>query len=88
MSQLAEKIAEVVEGEAGAARLTGVLLRIRPEGYGFIHTAQSDFYVNINAMRERKAWKEGTLVSFVPGKPKKGKATPAYQVERMRKAEV
>lgn len=64
-----------------AERFRGVLLRIHDEGYGFIHTeASGDFYVNVSSMQDRAAWKEGTLVSFSPGKAKAGKAPPAYQV--------
>lgn len=64
-------------------RLTGALVRIRPEGYGFIHSESDDYYVNINSMCDRAQWKEGTRVSFLPGAPKPGKAPPAYEVKAL-----
>jgi cold shock CspA family protein len=67
--------------DGASQRFRGVLLRLHDEGYGFIHTEESgDFYVNISAMQDRSAWKERTLVSFIPGNAKPGKAPPAYQV--------
>jgi cold shock CspA family protein len=60
--------------------LRGTLLRIHPNGYGFIHTESQDYYVNISSMDDRKDWKEQQTVSFLPGQPRKGKATPAYKV--------
>ncbi len=65
-------------------RLTGTIVRIRDEGYGFIHTANDgDFYVNISSMRDRSDWIERTAVSFVPGEGKPGKAPPAFDVARV-----
>jgi cold shock CspA family protein len=67
--------------EGGAVRFRGVLLHIHDEGYAFIHTETSgDFYVNISSMQDRAEWKEGLLVSFLPGTAKPGNAPPAYQV--------
>ena len=68
-----------------AKRLTGNLVRLRPEGYAFAHVRdQGDFYVNIKEMRDRSAWEEGTLVSFVPGAARKpGQAPPAYDVVKV-----
>jgi hypothetical protein len=65
-------------------RLTGTLIRIRDEGFAFIHTVgQGDFYVNVTSMRDRTDWIERTVVSFVPGEGKPGKAPPAYDVARV-----
>jgi hypothetical protein len=62
-------------------RLTGTLIRIRDEGFAFIHVAhQGDWYVNITSMRDRADWQEGELVSFIPGVAKGNKAAPAYDV--------
>lgn len=62
-------------------RLTGTLIRIRDEGYGFIHSATMDYYVNVSSMRDRSAWREGQKVNFLPGPSKPGKAPPAYDVQ-------
>jgi cold shock CspA family protein len=66
-----------------AKRLTGTIIRIREEGYGFIHAEQGDFYVNIASMRDRGMWREGTRVTFLPGAPRAGKAPPAYDVKAL-----
>jgi hypothetical protein len=67
-------------------RLKGVLLRLCDQGYGFIHVPGSgDYYAHINHMRDRADWVEKTVVSFVPGKPRPGKATPAYDVVGIKK---
>lgn len=62
-------------------RLQGTLIRIREQGYGFIHVPHgTEHFVNVNQMRDRSAWVEGTEVRFTPGKAKPGKAPPAYDV--------
>lgn len=61
-------------------RLQGTIVRIHADGYGFIHTSDGDFFVNVKQFRNRAAWAEGTEVRFTPGKAKPGKAPPAYDV--------
>lgn len=69
-------------------RLTGTLVRLKTEGYGFIRPDDGtpDYYVSISSMRDRADWVEGTRVQFTPGKPfpvragEKSKATPAFEV--------
>jgi hypothetical protein len=67
--------------DAKPIRLTGTLVRLRDEGYCFIHVRGGvEHYCNINSMRHRAEWVEGQNVSFVPGKAPEGKAPPAYDV--------
>jgi cold shock CspA family protein len=70
-------------------RLTGVLVRIKDEGYGLIRPddGSPDYFVSINSMRNRADWREETRVSFQPGiaqRPQhpgeKSKAAPALDV--------
>lgn len=69
-------------------RLTGTLVRIKDEGYGFIHpdNKNPDYYVAISSMLDRRDWEEGKRVEFTPGDPfparagERTKATPAYDV--------
>lgn len=62
-------------------RLIGTLARLRDEGYAFIHVpGKGDFYAHINEFRDRAQWIGGLQVEFTPGKPKPGKAPPAYDV--------
>ncbi len=71
-----------------APRMTGVLLRLRDAGYGFIRPdgGGPDFFISINSMRDRAHWVEGQRVEFSPGKlyraepGKKSKAPPALDV--------
>jgi hypothetical protein len=62
----------------GTPRLVGTLIRIHQDGYGFIQTAQGEFFINIGSMRDRAAWIPNQVLSFLPGAPREGKATPAY----------
>ena len=65
-------------------RLTGTLVRIHGEGYGFIHTQDAgDFFVHVKEMRDRADWVEGKQVSFVPGAGQPGKAPPASDVAKV-----
>lgn len=62
-------------------RLKGTLIRIHEEGYGFIRVPhRGEFFVNVNQLRDRSIWVEGAEVHFTPGRPKSGKAPPAYDV--------
>jgi hypothetical protein len=60
----------------------GTLIRVHENGYGFIQihgdVGQGEYYININSMRDRSAWVAGQVLSFLPGEPREGKATPAY----------
>lgn len=62
-------------------RLTGTLIRIRDEGYGFIHVDRGvEHYVNVSSMRNREDWQRGKIVTFIPGVGRPGKSPPAYDV--------
>ncbi len=69
----------------GTTRLTGTLSRIHKDGYGFISTTEGDYYINIASMRDQAAWKEGRIVTFLPGVAKPGKAPPAYDARAVGK---
>ena len=72
---------------ASRQRLRGVLLRICPQGYGFIHTLHGgDYYVNVAQIEDRADWVENTEVSFYPGSAKPGKAPAAYRVRAVPKS--
>jgi hypothetical protein len=62
----------------GAKRLVGILVRVYEAGYGFIRADDQEYFINVNSMRDRKAWKPGTRLSFMPGHERHGKATPAF----------
>lgn len=73
--------------EPKTKRLTGTLIRIRDEGYAFIHVRDmGDYYVNVSSMRRREDWQEQAEVSFMPGEPRANKATPAYDVVAIKKS--
>jgi cold shock CspA family protein len=64
-----------------ADRLTGTIVRIRPEGYGFCHVAGlGDYYIHVSEMRDMAAWQEGAQVTFSPGPSKNGKSPAAHDV--------
>lgn len=68
----------------GTQRLVGTLVRIHEAGYGFIRTTEGEFYINVNSMRDRTAWAVDQVLSFMPGEPRDGKATPAYDAIALR----
>lgn len=65
-------------------RLEGTLRGINADrGFGFIRpdNGDPDYWVQIAQMRNRKNWREGQRVRFVPGpSAKPGKAIPAFDV--------
>lgn len=69
---------------AKTRRLTGKIVRIHPDGYGFIQPdgGGQDLYVAISSMRCRTDWVENNVVDFLPGPHPKNarKAQPAYDV--------
>ena len=68
-------------------RLTGTLVRIHGDGYGFIHTQEhGDYFVHVKELRDRADWVEGTQVSFVPAEGQPRKAPPATDVARVESA--
>lgn len=64
-----------------APRLVGTLIRLHLDGYGFIATETEEYYINISSMRRRSDWHSGQRLSFLPGVPRPGKATPAYDAK-------
>ncbi len=79
---------ESAKRHGSPARKTGKLIYLKESGYGFIQSddGSGDYYVAISSMRDRRDWKEGLAVSFIPGRPHqvadgaKRKATPAWDV--------
>ena len=66
-------------------RIAGEIIRIKEgDGFGFIRSdgGGPEYFVHITAMLDRKAWREGQRVTFVPGlSPGGRKAAPAFSVE-------
>lgn len=61
-----------------ATRILGTLLRIHPDGYGFIQVApgQPEYWVHRRQL-QGEDWRAGRAVIFTPGQPKKPGAAPA-----------
>lgn len=73
--------------QRASKRLAGVILRIHPQGYGFVRAVEflpgepSEFYVHARDFPDRSLWKEGTPVWFSVGPGEPGKAPKAVRVE-------
>lgn len=73
--------------QRASKRLAGVILRIHPEGYGFVRAINflpgepSEFYIHARDFPDRSLWKEGTPVWFSVGPGVPGKAPKAVRVE-------
>lgn len=74
--------------EFDAPRLTGTLVRVREEGYGFIRpdNGPPDYFVAVSSFRHRKDFRVDQRVEFTPGVARRSsphdrpKAPPAWDV--------
>jgi cold shock CspA family protein len=67
-------------------RLRGTLVRIDlDKGFGFIRTGEEgkelEFFAHASAFEDHEDFRKGTVVTFIPGNPAKGrKVPPAYSI--------